>query len=83
MNITLSPKLKRFAEQQARARGLAGAGAYITELLRVEQQRRVPLDAALKSRLREGARKRAGRDLMMAEEWFPLEEEIDGKGEET
>jgi hypothetical protein len=82
MNIALSPELKRFAEEEARARGLPGAGAYISELLRLEQRCRVPLDSLLKSRLREGARKRSERDSAMAREWFPLEEEIDGQGEE-
>ena len=83
MNIALSPKLKRFAEQQARARGLPGAGAYITELLRAEQRLRIPPDSRLKSRLRGGARKRLERDLVMAEEWSPLEEEVHGQGKET
>ena len=31
---------------------------------------------SLKAQLKEGARRRAKRDLRIAEEWFPLEEEV-------
>jgi Arc/MetJ-type ribon-helix-helix transcriptional regulator len=82
MNISISPALKRFAEKQARSRGLRGASEYISELLRFEQQRRAPLDARLQARLREGAKKWSKRDLAIAEDWFPLEEEVNGQGKE-
>jgi hypothetical protein len=80
MTISLSRELQRFAEKQARARGLAGPGEYISELLRAEHRQRDASGAALKRRLREGARKRAARDLAVTQEWFSLEEEAHGQG---
>ena len=36
--------------------------------------------SALKKRLKEGAIRRAPRDLQLTEEWFPLEEEVWNEG---
>jgi CopG family transcriptional regulator/antitoxin EndoAI len=46
----------------------------------IDQAVRTYLDAhsrsVLRKRLQEGAQRRATRDLQLAEEWFPLEEEV-------
>lgn len=71
INVTLSEEtlalLDRVAEKGDRSRLIDAAVRHYID----EKGRRT-----LKKRLKEGAIRRAARDLSLAEEWFPLEEEL-------
>ena len=70
INITLSEEtlalLDRVASKGARSRLIDEAVRYY-----IDEKGR----SELKKRLKEGAIRRAARDLQLTEEWFPLEEE--------
>jgi len=71
INITLPEEtvrlIDRASEKGNRSRLINEAvKRYVRELGR----------AHLRKRLKEGAQRRAARDLRIAEEWFPLEEEV-------
>jgi CopG family transcriptional regulator / antitoxin EndoAI len=71
INVTLSEEtlalLDRVAEKGDRSRLIDAAVRYY-----IDEQGR----AQLKKRLKAGAIRRAERDLSLAEEWFPIEEEL-------
>jgi len=75
INITLSEDtlalLDRVAHKGDRSRLIDQALRYYVD----EKSRR-----ELKKRLKEGATRRAARDLQLTEEWFPLEEEVWNEG---
>lgn len=70
LNVTLAEETIRLIDRVA-AKG--DRSRFIDEAVRhfVRERRR----QGLKTRLKEGAQKRAERDLRIAEEWFLLEEE--------
>lgn len=86
MNLSLPPQIDAYARQQANRRGESDPSQYICELIERDmhddwRQRLLdrigPIDWDEVNRLlEEGAIVHRERDLRIAEEWFPLEEEI-------
>ena len=75
INVSLPEETLRLLDRVA---GKGDRSRFIDEAVRYyidEQGRR-----ELKKRLKEGAIRRAARDLQLSEEWFPLEEEAWNEG---
>jgi CopG family transcriptional regulator/antitoxin EndoAI len=70
LNITLPEETIRLIDRIAK---IGGRSRFIDQAVREFLQGRHK--ATLRKQLEEGARRRAGRDLAMAEEWTLLEEE--------
>ena len=75
INVSLPEETLRLLDRVA---GKGDRSRFIDQAVRYyidEKGRR-----ALKKRLKEGAIRRAERDLQLTEEWFPLEEEVWNEG---
>jgi CopG family transcriptional regulator/antitoxin EndoAI len=75
VNITLPEKTVRLMDRIVRK---GNRSRFISEAIHrfVEAEGR----AKLRLRLKQGAKKRAQRDLQLAEDWFDLEEEVAPRG---
>jgi CopG family transcriptional regulator/antitoxin EndoAI len=75
VNITLPEKTVRLMDRIVRK---GNRSRFISEAIHrfVEAEGR----AKLRLRLKQGAKKRAQRDLQLAEDWFELEEEVSPRG---